>query len=102
MAAWPELDELKLALDVVADDAWDDTLERTLAAAIYKVKSDVGVWDEDTDEPDDNLAAAALRMGELMAERPDAVPGSKAFAGLSKDPAYATLLGGHRKAFGLS
>lgn len=101
MAAWPELDELKLALSVENDD-WDDTLERVLAAAITKVKQDVAIWDEDVDEPDDSLAQAALRMGELLSERPDAIPGTKAWQSLSSDLTYATLLAGHRRAFGIS
>lgn len=97
MADWPDADELKQVLNLNEDPAsWDTTVDRILAAAIAAVKSDVGDWDEDTDEPDDALAQAALRMGELIAERPD---GDE--SGLS-DPIYARLLQGHRRRFAIS
>ena len=104
MADWPDLDELKLRLDVEQNDH-DDTLERDLAAAIAKVKLDVGNWHVSTgeddpipeDEPDDSLAAAALRMAELIAIRPGAQPGD-----LSKVPTYQRLLFGPRRAFGVA
>lgn len=100
MAAWPELDELKQVLDVESSD-WDGDydgtrLTRLLAAAIAKVKADVGLWVEDDDEPDDNLAQAALRMGELLALRPEAA------AQAASDPTYQRLLYGHRRQFGVS
>jgi len=101
MADWPDSEEVKQVLDVTSDD-WDPTLERVRLAAIDKVKRDVGKWDELTDEPDDMLAQAALRMAELIAERPTGIPsGQIAWAGLSKDPTYATLLSGHRRSFGI-
>jgi hypothetical protein len=96
MAEWPDEDELKRVLDIDSDD-WDTTVERVLAAAIAKVKGDVGAWDEDNDEPDDSLAQAALRMGELMSLRPNALPGA-----VAQDPTYQRLLSGHRKAFGIA
>lgn len=96
MADWPDLDELKLVLDVTSTDH-DDTLERNLAAAISKVKLDVGTWDEDTDEPDDALAAAALRMAELLSLRPGAQPDSH-----DMDPTYQREIYGHRRAFGIA
>lgn len=94
MAAWPTAAELKQVLNVESDD-WDTTLDRVLASAINKVKSDVGGWDDDVDEPDENLAQAALRMAELMALRPDAAAES------IKDPTYGRLLTGHRRVFGV-
>ncbi len=101
MADWPDTAELSLVLNVDSD-AWDDTFDRIRLAAIDKVKRDVGKWDELVDEPDDSLAQAALRMAELIAERPDGVPiGSHVWAGLAKDPAYASLLSGHRRSFGI-
>jgi hypothetical protein len=108
MAAWPELDELKQVLDVTSDD-WDGEagsgggedertrLSRLLAAAIAKVKADVGLWDEDDDEPDDALAQAALRMAELIALKPELA----AQVG-SNDPTYLRLLYGHRRTFGIA
>jgi len=94
MADWPEPQELKQVLDVTSDD-WDQTLDRVMASAIRKVKADVGDWDEAIDEPDESLAAAALRMAELLALRPEAAADS------IKDPTYARLLVGHRRVFGV-
>ena len=96
MADWPEADELKQVLDVVSDD-WDTTVDRVRSAAIARVKQDVGLWDELVDEPDDALAQAALRMAELISERP-----GTPVAYLAKDPAYVTLLKGHRRVFGVA
>jgi len=108
MAAWPELDELKQVLDVTGYD-WDGEAEsggdedittrltRLLSAAIAKVKADVGTWDEGTDEPDDSLAQAALRMAELMALKPEL----SAQVG-SSDLTYARLVYGHRRSFGVA
>jgi hypothetical protein len=94
MATWPDAAELKQVLNVESDD-WDQTLDRVLAAAVTRVKGDVGDWDDDVDEPDDNLAQAALRMGELLALRPEAAVDS------IKDPTYSRLLAGHRRVFGV-
>lgn len=96
MADWPDAEELKQVLDVTSDD-WDGTVDRVLASAIARVKTDVGNWSEDDDEPDDSLAQAALRMGELISTRPS-VP----VASLASDPAYRTLLTGHRRKFGIA
>ncbi len=95
MAEWPDAEELKQVLDVKSED-WDETLDRVLAAAIRRVQMDVGDWDEYTDEPDDSLAQAALRMAELMALRPESAVGA------INDPTYNRLLKGHRKAFGFA
>ena len=92
MADWPGPDELKQVLDITSTD-WDDTLDRVLSSAINRVKMDVGEWDDD-DEPDDNLAQAALRMAELLALRPEAAAQART------DPTFAALLKGHRKRFG--
>ncbi len=107
MADWPALDELKQILDVASNDFDGEEesgegptrLSRVLAAAIAKVKRDVGQWDEEADEPDDSLAAGALRMAELMATRPEANPTSK---GLEQDPAYLSYIHGHRRSFGIA
>lgn len=95
MSDWPDAGELKQVLDVESDD-WDTTLDRVLAAAIAKVKADVGDWNEMTDVPDDSLAQAALRMGELLSLRPDAA------VGVVTDPTYNRLLFGHRRSFGVA
>ena len=96
MAEWPDTDELAQVLNVdnVAD--WQTTLDRVMAAAINRVKSDVGTWDEDVDEPDDSLAAAALRMAELMAQRPEAAEATV------NDPTYLRYLAGKRRRFGVA
>lgn len=96
MAQWPDADELAKVLDVVDGD-WDETIDRVLAAAVARVKRDVGHWDEYEDQPDDNLAAAALRMGELMGSRPQTDASE-----LSKDPTYRSHLHGHRRVFGIA
>ena len=95
MADWPTEDELKQVLNIVSDD-WDTTLDRVRSAAIAKVKRDVGLWDELVDTPDDMLAQAALRMAEMISERPG-IP----VAHLANDPAYQTCLSGHRRSFGI-
>ena len=108
MADWPDTDELKQVLNVDNDggEDWTLTLDRVLASAIAHVKSDVGIWDEDTDEPDDRLAQAALRMAELMALRPDvaanAFRATASGAGFALDPTYQRLMFGHRRRFGLA
>lgn len=103
MAAWPELDELKQVLDVTSDDwngdgEYDDgtRLTRLLAAAIERVKLDTGGWDEYTDEPDEALSQAALRMAELLALRPEVA------ATAAADPTYQRLLKGHRRRFAIA
>lgn len=105
MIDWPQLDELKQVLDIDSDD-WDgiaDTgqgptrLSRLLEAAIAYVKKDVGAWDEIMDMPDADLAAAALRRAELMALRPQEVPG-----GVGRDETYESYMLGHRRRFGVS
>ena len=96
MADWPEAAELEKFLNLSEDPAsWTDQVERIMSAAIAQVKDDVGVWDEDTDEPDDALAQAALRMGELIAERPTATDNGD-------DPTYVRLLKGHRRRFAIA
>lgn len=96
MAAWPGLAEFAQVIDVSDVDDWETTLDRVLASAITKVKLDVGGWDDLVDEPDENLAQAALRMAELMALRPDAS------APAATDPTYQRLLFGHRRRFGVA
>jgi hypothetical protein len=96
MAQWPAVAELKQVLDVVGDD-WDNTLDGVLAAAIIKVKKDVGHWNDTVDEPDDSLNRAALRMAELMALKPEVATAVRV-----RDMAYQAYLFGHRRSFGVS
>ena len=96
MADWPEAAELEKYLDLSNDPAsWTDQVERIMSAAIARVKGDVGQWDELVDEPDEALAQAALRMGELLAERPQATDNGD-------DPTYQRLLKGHRRRFAIA
>jgi hypothetical protein len=101
VADWPTLDELKQVLNVDLEvDNWTDTLERIRLAAISHVIGDVGVWDETTDEPNEAMAQAALRMAEIFAERPEAVT---TFRGrVVTDPAYVELMKGNRRRFAVS
>lgn len=97
MADWPERDELAQVLNVDNVEAWAVTLERVLAAAIEGVKADVGHWDDYADEPDERLSQAALRLAELLSQRPDASVDS-----LRADPTYRRLIAGHRRVFGIA
>jgi hypothetical protein len=101
MADWPDAAQLKLRVDVPSDDH-DVELDRIVAAAIKRVKLDVGDWDEDEDVPDESLSQAALRMAELIAERPDATPGRFTVPGRFKDPTYSLLMFGKRRRFGVA
>ena len=109
MIDWPQLDELKQVLDVESDD-WDGSedsgedasrLTALLAAAIAKVKQDVGAWDEYEDLPDVSLNRAALRLAELMALKPEVLAAVELGAIVS-DPAYQAFLYGHRRVFGIA
>jgi len=95
MAAWPDSTQLARSQDVENVDDWEWRLGRVMAAAIARVKSDVGDWVEGVDEPDDALAEAALRMADLMSQKvsPEAA---------SSDAQYRNLLFGHRRRFGVS
>lgn len=98
MAAWPGLAELAQIVNVENVDDWSTTLDGVLASAISRVKLDVGNWDDAVDEPDESLNRAAMRMAELMSER----PAGAAAPSLSRDPAYQAHLKGHRRVFGVS
>lgn len=102
MADWPDTDELKQVLNVDDEsDAWATTLDRVLASAIDQVKHDIGEWVEETDEPTDRQAQAALRAAELIATRPEAqAAGGTGF--ITDDPTYVRLLKGSRRRFAFS
>ena len=97
MADWPTFEEVAQVLDVENTEAWETTLERCRLAAIQQVKEEVGHWDEYEMEPDEKLAAAALRLAELFATRPEATA-----AELINDPAYRRLITGRRRVFGFA
>jgi hypothetical protein len=94
---WPDTEALKLVLNAdMQGTGWDATLEATMSSAIERVKSEMAPWDPYEDEPpNDRLYMAALRMGEMMARRPEADP-----AELRQDPAYRNYLYGQRRTFG--
>jgi hypothetical protein len=105
MVDWPELDELKQVLDVASDD-WDgdsdDTrLTRLLAAAIDLTKAHIAgtpaAYDDIITEPTAGHAQAALRMAELLAQRPTLNPNQ-----LRRDPTFQALLFGQRQRFGVA
>jgi hypothetical protein len=102
MADWPDVDELKQVLNVDDDpDKWGTTLARVLASGIDQVKSDIGEWDDEVDEPTDRQAQAALRAAELIALRPEAqAAGGTGF--IADDPTYVRLLKGSRRRFAFS
>lgn len=96
-AAWPDSTELAQVLNVDNVTDWQTTLDRVLASAISTTKGVVGSWDDTVDAPTDNQAAAALRMGELMSERPNATVQS-----LIADAAFRAHLTGQRRKWGIA
>lgn len=95
--AWPDTEELAQVVNVDNVEDWQTTLNRVLASAISTTKSVIGSWDDAVDAPTDNQAAAALRMGELMSERPNATVTS-----LIADAAFRAHLTGQRRRFGVA
>ena len=98
--AWPDITELAMVLNIAPDSAvtaWTTTLTRILASAIDKVKGDVGIWDEINDVPSERHAQAALRMAELLSQRPELTADQ-----LGTDPAYTALISGKRRRFGIA
>lgn len=89
-ASWPELSDLKRALDVTGNDR-DDELDALLLSAIDQVKALVGDWDEGSggDEPDEALGSAALQLAFEIANR-------------DKHDTSDRLLMGHRRRFGVA
>lgn len=96
-AGWPDADELKQILNLKETDAWDETVNATLEAAVDYVKSDVGGWDDDVDVPTRRLNRAALRMAVLMSQ----APGTE-YAVLADDFVYRRNISGHRRSFGVA
>lgn len=102
MADWPELDELKQLLDITSED-WDGDgdgtrLTRLLSAAIDYVKEvvagTIAAYDDLYTNPTDRHAQAALRVGELLATRPEPA--------LREDATLRRLLFGSRRVFGVA
>lgn len=68
---WPEVDDLRRRLNVQDESVHEDEMAVILAAAITQIKAERGNWDEETDEPNENLAEAALdRAVELASDIP--------------------------------
>lgn len=97
MATWPTSAELAQVLNLENTEGWDTTLERVMAAAIEYVKLRVGGWVDGADTPDEAVAQAALRVAEMIAQRPTATA-----AELGSDPTFNRLLYGHRRRFGIA
>lgn len=97
MADWPDTAELAKVVNVENVDNWETTFDRVMASAIDVVKGVRGDWDEATDVPDEKLAHAALRMAELISERPNVDRSS-----LISDPTFQTLMFGRRRRFGIA
>lgn len=112
MADWPDLAQLKLALNVNTD-ARDDLLEPALAAAIDQVKIDTCGTPEAFDdaseglEVTDSLSQAALLLAVMVTKAPDAPYGVAAVfdtGGLrvaATHPTYQRLLTGSYHSFGI-
>lgn len=96
MANWPTLEEFAQVVDVTNVADWQETLERTLAAAIAQTKALVGSPDDDV-EPDESLAQLALYLGQSFSERPN-VPAAE----LLRDSRVQALIYGHRRRFAIS
>ena len=97
MTAWPTTEEIAQVLNVDNTTDWAVTFARIRQAAIDYVKLKRGRWVEGTDAPDDMLAQAALRMAEMMAQRPTATTEE-----LGRDPTFVRLMYGHRQRFGIA
>jgi len=113
MADWPELEQLKLVLNVNTD-ARDSVLTPALAAAIDQVKIDCAGTPEAFDdtseglEVTDSLSQAALLLAVMVTKAPDAPFGVAAVfdtGGLkvaAEHPTYLRLLTGNYHAFGIA
>jgi hypothetical protein len=97
--SWPALDEVKQYLDVGSDDfdgtADNTRLTRALAAAIQRVKLDVG-WIPATDVLTEQLAQAAFRAAVVIASSDEGM------TSLDHDERYQALLKGYRRSFGIA
>ena len=98
--AWPTTAELKQRLDVTSAD-WDDQLDRVLAAAISATKKRVGEWDEDFDQPVEEVSQSALELAVEYAKTDEdlrIIRGTDQLVDTSKSK---KLLFGHRRRFGI-
>jgi hypothetical protein len=97
--SWPALAEVKQYLDVGSDDfdgtADNTRLTRALAAAIQRVKLDVG-WIPATDVLTEQLAQAAFRAAVVIASSDEGM------TSLDHDERYQELLKGYRRSFGIA
>lgn len=95
---WPDVEEVINLLNI-GDDTWvQEHLQHALEAAVAAVKRDVGDWDEDVDEPDEELRQAALRAVQVLrVNAPD-----DGWRALRKDRIYMSLIFGHRRTFGIA
>jgi nitrous oxide reductase len=107
MADWPDLDTLKLILDVSQDD-FDAHLTGVLDAAIEQVKIDVAGSAASFDAVDsdytitDSLAAAAKLLAVRVAKAPAESSEAVTWAAHRQDVNYQRLLKGQRGSFGIA
>jgi hypothetical protein len=93
---WPTSDELKKIVDVDPNSTdFDTTIERQMAAGIELVKQQVGEWDDTVNQPDVQLAGAALRAAYLLSlkETPTAIV---------LDQVFMTYMSGHHRRFAIA
>jgi hypothetical protein len=88
---WPELEDLKLRLNLDSTDDNDGQLEVLLITAITWAKGKRGRWDEMSDVPNESLANAALQRALYLAT------GDESW----KERAEASLYG-QRQRFGIA
>lgn len=116
MADWPNLAQLKQALNVTTD-ARDAVLTVALGSAVEQVKLDVwgsvSGFDDELEESGtelsvtDSMASAALILAVMVSKAPEAPYGIAAVfdtGGLTvaaQHPTYQRLLFGHRRSFGV-
>lgn len=96
MSTWPTLAEFKTLVDLDPDASDFDTIAQTqLNAGIALVIDQTGTWDEDVDEPDDNLVGAALRAAYLLSLK-------ESPASIVTDQVFATFMAGRRRRFSIA
>ena len=94
--SWPTVAEFKVIVDLDPNATTFDTmLEVQLNAGIALVKDQTGAWDEDVDEPDDNLSGAALRAAFLLSLK-------ESPASIVMDQVFMTFMLGRRRGFSIA
>lgn len=96
MSAWPTLTDFKQMVDLPTDSTDFDThATLQLNAGIAFVKDQTGAWNDDVDQPDSNLSAAALRASFLFSLK-------VAPPAIATDPVFMSLMAGRRRRFSIA